>query len=110
MALKILAQNALDGFSDAKTAAPLIELVKTRRPDAAVFPEAYEEGDEVPLTDVCRQLTDADAKRQPTFPVSHPFLQLDHIMLSSGLQATNFQVVSGGGSDHLGIVAEITEV
>src|SRR5262245_50976303 len=42
MALKILAQNALDAFSDPKTAEEYATLVARLRPDVAVFPEGYD--------------------------------------------------------------------
>lgn len=51
--------------------------------------------------------TDADAQHRPTCPANRPFAQLDHIMMSAGLQAQRFTVLPRSASDHLGIVAEI---
>jgi len=56
MALKILSQNALDGFSDAATAEEFITLVDRVRPDVAIFPEAYEVADSAGVDAACARL------------------------------------------------------
>lgn len=53
-------------------------------------------------------LTDADVQRRPTYPARAPFVQLDHVMLSPGLQVQQIEVLPKNSSDHLGIVAELT--
>jgi len=40
--LKILAQNALDAFSDPKTTDEYVALIEHLQPDVAIFPEAYD--------------------------------------------------------------------
>lgn len=51
--------------------------------------------------------TDADPDHHPTLPASGPFAQLDHIMLSSELRVSQFEVLLQNSSDHRGIVATI---
>ena len=52
--------------------------------------------------------TDADPKHRPTHPAARPFVQLDHILVSSRLRVQRFEILPRSTSDHLGIVAEIT--
>jgi endonuclease/exonuclease/phosphatase family metal-dependent hydrolase len=62
-------------------------------------------------------LRDADSKKRPTttpkmrelaFMPSVRLVQIDHILVSADITATNFKVHRDGGSDHRAISAEIT--
>ena len=50
---------------------------------------------------------DADPAHHPTFPTEVPFVQLDHIMVSPGLQVQHFELLPKNSSDHLGIMAVV---
>lgn len=47
------------------------------------------------------------APRGPTFPAESPFVQLDHILISSGLDQVESVVLPGVGSDHLPVRARV---
>lgn len=56
MTITLYSQNALDGFSKAKTAKEYVEKVRRMQPDAAVFTEAYKAGTEAAAMPSVRQL------------------------------------------------------
>jgi hypothetical protein len=57
MAFKILAQNALDAFSERKTADEFIALVERMRPDVVFFAEAYDADRTELIDDVEKKFT-----------------------------------------------------
>ena len=59
-----------------------------------------------------RSSTDlAGAGHRPTYPANEPvppLIEIDHVLLGPGLSATASTTVNVAGSDHLGVLAEIT--
>jgi endonuclease/exonuclease/phosphatase family metal-dependent hydrolase len=58
MAVEVLAWNIADGFSDEARAAGILQTVQEHEPTAAVFSEAWHEGDERVLEHVVEKLED----------------------------------------------------
>ena len=48
-----------------------------------------------------------DVVRGPTFPADQPFVQLDHILVSRGIDAQGGRILPPAGSDHLPVRASI---
>jgi endonuclease/exonuclease/phosphatase family metal-dependent hydrolase len=48
--------------------------------------------------------------REPTFPAHRPVLQLDHVLVSGGIQAGSGTVLPAVGSDHLPVRAQLLGV
>jgi len=58
MALKILAQNALDAFSEPDRIDEFVALVARHKPDVAVFPEAYDADRQTTVPAVVKRFTE----------------------------------------------------